>query len=111
MPKPIRRLIGLLGLLTIVSMVTFGAMNFLGDPLFNILGPVAADVDNPESLKVIEEAKAQYHLDKSLPERWARWAWDFVRGDFGVQFSSSGQPPVSDLITVSYTHLTLPTKA
>ena len=68
MPKPIRRLIGLLGLLTIVSMVTFGAMNFLGDPLFNILGPVAADVDNPESLKVIEEAKAQYHLDKSLPE-------------------------------------------
>ena len=71
-------------------------MNFLGDPLFNILGPVAADVDNPESLKVIEEAKAQYHLDKSLPERWARWAWDFVRGDFGVQFSSSGQPPVSD---------------
>ena len=70
----------------------------LGDPLFNILGPVAADVDNPESLKAIQEAKAQYHLDKSLPERWARWAWDFVRGDFGVQFSSSGQPPVSDLI-------------
>ena len=29
----------------------------LGDPLFNILGPVAADVDNPESLKAIEEAK------------------------------------------------------
>ncbi len=97
-PKAIKRLIGLMGLLIVVSMVTFGAMNFLGDPLFNILGPVAADVDNPESLKAIEEAKAQYHLDKSLPERWARWAWDFVRGDFGVQFSSSGQPPVSDLI-------------
>ncbi|HJM99112.1 MAG TPA: ABC transporter permease [Acidimicrobiales bacterium] len=79
-------------------MITFGAMNFLGDPLFNILGPVAADVDNPESLQAIEEAKAQYHLDKSLPERWSRWAWDFVRGDFGVQFSSSGQPPVSNLI-------------
>jgi len=97
-PKAIRRLLGLVGLLTLVSMITFAAMNFLGDPLFNILGPVAADVDNPESLKVIEQAKAQYHLDKSLPERWGRWAWDFVQGDFGVQFSSSGQPPVSDLV-------------
>ncbi|MBA4809381.1 MAG: hypothetical protein CBC37_00610 [Acidimicrobiaceae bacterium TMED77] len=98
MQKAIRRLLGLIGLLTLVSMITFAAMNFLGDPLFNILGPVAADVDNPESLKVIEQAKAQYHLDKSLPERWGRWAWDFVQGDFGVQFSSSGQPPVSDLV-------------
>ena len=98
MPRALRRLVALIGLLTVVSMITFGAMNFLGDPLFNILGPVAADVDNPESLQAIEEAKAQYHLDKSLPERWSRWAWDFVRGDFGVQFSSSGQPPVSNLI-------------
>ena len=98
MPKAIKRLIALTGLLIVISMITFGAMNFLGDPLFNILGPVAADVDNPDSVKIIEEAKAQYHLDKSLPERWARWAWDFVQGDFGVQFSSSGQPPVSNLI-------------
>ena len=98
MPRALKRLVALIGLLTVVSMITFGAMNFLGDPLFNILGPVAADVDNPESLQAIEEAKAQYHLDKSLPERWSRWAWDFVRGDFGVQFSSSGQPPVSNLI-------------
>ena len=57
MPKAIRRLIGLVGLLTLVSMVTFGAMNFLGDPLFNILGPVAADVDNPESLKLLRKRK------------------------------------------------------
>lgn len=98
MPRALRRLAALIGLLTIVSMITFGAMNLLGDPLFNILGPVAADVDNPESLQAIEEAKAQYYLDKSLPERWSRWAWDFVQGDFGVQFSSSGQPPVSNLI-------------
>ena len=33
-----------------------------------------------------------------MPEQWGRWAWDFVRGDFGVQFSTTGQPPVSDLI-------------
>ena len=64
MPKAIKRLIGLSCLLIVISMITFGAMNFLGDPLFNILGPVAADVDNPDSVKIIEEAKAQYHLDK-----------------------------------------------
>jgi peptide/nickel transport system permease protein len=79
-------------------MVTFAAMNILGDPLFNILGPVAGDVDNPESVKIIEEAKEQYYLDKSLPERYVRWAGDFATGDFGVRFSATGQPPVTDLI-------------
>jgi len=85
-------------LLLAVSMLTFLAMNALGDPLFNILGPVAGDVDNPESVKKIEAAKEQYYLDKSLPERYVRWLGDFVTGDLGVRFSSSGQPPVSDLI-------------
>ncbi|MFW2335847.1 ABC transporter permease subunit [Ilumatobacter sp.] len=32
-------------LLLAVSMLTFGAMNLLGDPLFNILGPTAQSVD------------------------------------------------------------------
>ena len=85
-------------LLFAVSVLTFGAMNILGDPLFNILGPIAGDTENPESLEKINAAKAQYHLDKSLPERYGRWLADFVRGDFGVQFSTDGQPPVSDLV-------------
>ena len=40
----------LIALLLAVSMFTFGAMNLLGDPLFNILGPVAGDTENPENL-------------------------------------------------------------
>jgi len=40
----------LIALLLAVSMLTFGAMNLLGDPLFNILGPVAGDTENPENL-------------------------------------------------------------
>jgi len=79
-------------------MITFAAMNVLGDPLFNILGPVAGDTENPESIKIIEEAKEQYYLDKSLPERYVRWAGDFVTGDFGARFSATGQPPVTGLI-------------
>ena len=82
----------------VISMITFAAMNVLGDPLFNILGPVAGDTENPESVKIIQDAKEQYYLDKSLPERYVRWAGDFVTGDFGARFSATGQPPVTDLI-------------
>ncbi len=81
-----------------VSALTFGAMNVLGDPLFNILGPTAQDRDNPESLKLIEAAEARYNLDKALPERYVLWLGDFTSGDFGVQFSMDGQPPVADLL-------------
>ncbi len=85
-------------LLLAVSMITFGAMNVLGDPLFNILGPVADDRENPESLKQIEAAEAEFYLDKPLPERYVRWLGDFVTGDMGPQFSKTGEPPVTDLI-------------
>ncbi|CAB4574691.1 unannotated protein [freshwater metagenome] len=85
-------------LLLSVSALTFGAMNILGDPLFNILGPVAGDVNNPDSVKLIEKAKSEFDLDEPLVVRYGLWLSDFVRGDMGVQFSSDGQPPVSDLI-------------
>ena len=87
------------GLLLAVSALTFGGMNLLGDPLINILGPIAADTENPKSIAMIEAAEAEYHLDKSLPERYVRWLGDMVQGDLGVQFSSTGEPPVSDLIS------------
>ena len=85
-------------LMLAVSMLTFGAMSLLGDPLGNILGPRVGDT-SPEGLALIETAAAEYHLDDPLPVRYVRWLGDFVRGDFGVQFSSDGQPPVSDLVT------------
>ena len=73
-------------------------MNVLGDPLFNLLGPVAGDTENPESLERIAAAKAEYHLDDPLPVRYVKWLGAFVTGDFGVQFSTDGEPPVADLI-------------
>lgn len=93
----IQRLAMVIALLLAVSMLTFGAMNLLGDPLFNILGPVAADVDNPESLKKINAAKAEYHLDKPLPERYVRWLGSYVQGDFGQSFAQAGFP-VRDIV-------------
>jgi peptide/nickel transport system permease protein len=93
----LRRLALALGLLLVVSALTFGAMNLLGDPLFNILGPAAADT-SPAGRERVEAARATYHLDDPLPVRYVRWLGDFVRGDMGVQFSSDGQPPVRDLV-------------
>jgi peptide/nickel transport system permease protein len=81
-----------------VSALAFGAMNVLGDPLFNLLGPVAGDTENPESIEKINAAKAEYHLDDPLPVRYVKWLGDFTTGDFGVQFSTDGQPPVSELL-------------
>jgi peptide/nickel transport system permease protein len=99
-------------LLFFVSVLTFGAMNILGDPLFNIVGPTAAQYDSLEEaaadgtitpsdqeiLDKLRSARAEYNLDKSLPERYAIWAAGFATGDFGVQFSEDGEPPVSNLI-------------
>ena len=48
----------LIALLLAVSMLTFGAMNLLGDPLFNILGPVAGDTENPENLAKIQRPRS-----------------------------------------------------
>ena len=86
-------------LLLAVSMLTFGALNVLGDPLFNILGPVAGDVNNPDSIEMIKTAKREFNLDRALPVRYGLWLSDFVRGDMGVTFSSTGQPPVSGVIS------------
>ena len=77
-------------LLLAVSALTFGAMNLLGDPLFNILGPTSAST-LPEDLELIEAAKAEYNLDDPLPVRYVKWGSAFVTGDFGVQFSVDGQ--------------------
>ena len=59
-------------LLLAVSALTFGAMNLLGDPLFNILGPTSAST-LPEDLELIEAAKAEYNLDDPLPVRYVKW--------------------------------------
>ncbi len=48
----LQRLVMAVLLLLAVSMVTFGAMNVLGDPLFNILGPRVGDT-SPEGLELI----------------------------------------------------------
>jgi microcin C transport system permease protein len=61
----------------------------------------AAGLANPETEMQIPEAamnelKKYYHLDKSIPEGYARWAWGIVRLDFGRSYVYS--QPVLDVI-------------
>ena len=64
-------------LLLAVSMLTFGAMSLLGDPLANILGPRVGDT-SPEGLALVEAAEAEYYLNDPLAVRYVRWLGDFV---------------------------------
>ncbi len=71
-----------------VTVVAFGALNFLGDPLFNILGPAALEDAGPEFAEIRADAREQFHLDDPFPIRYARWVGDMVTGDFGRSYSN-----------------------
>ncbi|MGI9608446.1 MAG: ABC transporter permease [Acidimicrobiales bacterium] len=91
-----------------VTLLAFGAMNFLGDPLFNILGPIADESAGPEFADVRAEARAEYHLDDPFVVRYGRWLGDMLQGDFGRSFKNqtnvstelSNRLPVTILLMV-----------
>src|SRR5690349_19005968 len=45
-----------------------------------------------------EAFREDNHLDKPLVVQWSYWARDFVRGDFGDYYTSTGTNPVSTRI-------------
>ncbi|MDP2865666.1 MAG: ABC transporter permease subunit [Elusimicrobiota bacterium] len=53
-----------------------------------------AQLQIPES--AMKELKKYYHLDKSIPEGYARWLWGILRLDFGRSYVYS--EPVLDVI-------------
>ncbi len=96
-----------------VTVITFASVNVLGDPLTNILGPLArvdcTDVYSgvkPDTstrggtsegdCAVIAETRKEFNLDKPLPVRYGRWVGDIVTGDFGTSFQN--QLPVSTVL-------------
>ena len=105
-----------LGLVTllVVSIVIFVAVNLLpGDFAELILGQAAT----PESVASI---RRDLGLDQSMITRYFSWLGGMVTGDLGTSFAQlnfqtnlggTGGKTVAEQIAVSYTHLTLPTKA
>lgn len=80
----VRRVARLLLTLLTVTFLSFTAMNVIGEPLVNILGPAALDPVNHAD--DIAEAKAKYHLDEPFLVRYGLWLGDIVHGDLGRSF-------------------------
>ena len=83
-----RRALNYAVLLTLASFLTFGLTSLTFQPLDSLLQR------NPRPPQSAIDAKAaELDLDKPIPLRYAKWASDAVRGDFGT--TVTGQP-VSD---------------
>ena len=107
------RLAALLAVLLAVTALAFGALNILGDPLFNVVGFVASvdcdavlageieDISGQTAggrgdCEIVEAARKEHRLDRALPVRYAYWLGDIVRGDFGTSFKN--EMPVRQVI-------------
>ena len=71
-----------------VTLLAFAALNFLGDPLFNILGPIADEASGPEFDDVRAQARADFNLDEPFIVRYGLWLGDMAQGDFGRSFAN-----------------------
>src|SRR5690625_7564067 len=52
--------------------------------------------DDPRAAPVREEIREENHLDRSLFIQYRYWLGDFVQGDFGDYYHTSGTFPVGD---------------
>lgn len=108
-----RRLAQLVAVVLAVTFLAFTAMNTLGDPLFNVVGFIAAvDCDAVEAgeiddvsgqggtatgdCQVLAEAREEFHLNEPIPIRYGRWVGDVFTGDLGTSFKN--RMPVSTLL-------------
>lgn len=74
----VRRLLISVPVLLASSVLVFLMVANSGDPLAELRGR-----NPPVPEQVIQTRRAQLHLDRPLPERYWRWARQFVRGDMG----------------------------
>jgi peptide/nickel transport system permease protein len=97
-----RKLAQLFIVLFAVTLFTFLLVRFLpGDPE-DLLVPGAANTEDVEANKIIEDQKAQVRkdmgLDKSLPEQYLQWVGGILQGDLGYEYSKQSKSPVSDRV-------------
>ena len=73
-------------------------MAMMGEGGSGGMASAQAELQIPAS--AMEELKKYYHLDKSIPEGYARWLWGIVRLDFGRSYVYS--EPVLDVIVSKF---------
>jgi oligopeptide transport system permease protein len=77
----IRRLLLMIPTLFIVLLVTFTLAHAAPG------GPWDRGENNKRTQQVVEQLNRKYGLDKPLPEQFALYVWNAMRGDFGVSFT------------------------
>lgn len=91
----LRRLLGLLGLLLGISLITFGlAVLAPGDPASAVLA--LEQPGSPPTDAAVELMRTKLGLDQPAPQRYLHWLADAVRGDLGVSYRS-GQPVAAEI--------------
>jgi len=108
-----RRAVLLVAVVLAVTFMAFASLNLLGDPLVNVVGPLAkiecgaveaglaedqsTSVNNAKGdCEIVAEARAAYHLDRPVAVRYLFWLGDLIRGDFGTSFQNN--QPVAEVI-------------
>lgn len=108
-----KRVLLLLSVVLAVTFFAFAALNLLGDPLVNVVGPLAkvdceaveagliedqsTSLNNSMSdCEIVAEARAVYHLDQPVVLRYFLWLGDLLRGDLGTSFQND--QPVSEVL-------------
>lgn len=83
----LRRLAGLTPVLGAAIVVTFLAIHALpGDPVGTMLSDHSAD------LVMAARLRAEYGLDRPLPEQFVRYVWGIFSGNFGLSFRYVHRP-------------------
>ena len=86
-----RQLFASLVALVVSTVVVFGAMYVApGDTLKFLSGGRTL---SPEA---VDSYRQQFHLDDPLPQRYGKWLWDAMQGDFGDSLVT--RTPVSDML-------------
>ncbi|MHA6631563.1 ABC transporter permease [Pseudonocardia sichuanensis] len=84
----VRRLVNYVVLLLVATFLTFS----LASLTFNPLAPLT-ERNPPVPAEVIDAKRAELRLDEPIPQRFALWMADAVRGDFGTTVTGT---PISD---------------
>jgi ABC-type dipeptide/oligopeptide/nickel transport system permease component len=91
----LRRLLGLVGILFGISLVTFGLTVLApGDPAYAVLA-----LEQPGSTPsdaAVELMRSKLGLDQPAPQRYVHWLSGALRGDLGLSYRS-GQPVAAEI--------------
>ena len=90
----LRRLLQLTVVFVVVTFFTVTLISMVpGDPAV-----VVIPFDDPEETQR-QAFREENNLDKPLVQQWAIWAKNFLSGDFGNYYTSTGTNPVGDRIS------------